>query len=143
MNDMVTLQGELYQSMHKQQMPGGKGKGDKSSDDGSISVNTVSNYLADVETSTDPQHKKSMLAKMDEQGLEIRGIDNDGDGTPNHAILAMNGAVAGGPDAHAIFDPYSRKGGQVVTAPEQLEDYYGTTGLGTLPKKPKSPFDGL
>lgn len=142
MTDMVNLQKDLYDSMHNQQNADRKKSNDKTKDDGSISVDTVKSYLSSVETVKDKDHPQNMMQRMKANGLEIRGIDNDGDGRPNHAILDMQGEIAGGPNARAVYDPYSRYNGQLVKSPEQLKDYYGTTHVGTQPK-PFSLLDML
>jgi hypothetical protein len=66
---------------------------------------------------------KQMFAGGD---LELDFVDTDGNAMQNHFVLGIHdpdGWKTRGAAPNTVFDPYARRGGQVVTAPDQVLDY--------------------
>jgi hypothetical protein len=108
--DMQMMKGELYETL-KSLEPDGQdfGKG--------VFGPTMQDFIRD----------NPGVAQMFEGGdLQLNLTDTDGNATLNHYTLGINdpdGWMVRDGASNKVFDPYARRGGQLVTAPDQVLDY--------------------
>jgi hypothetical protein len=67
------------------------------------------------------KHNQQLNKYFSDENLSVNFIDNDGDDSPNHFVLDIGEK---GDRGHAVYDPFSREGGQVVEKSGQLRDYH-------------------
>jgi hypothetical protein len=103
----------MYNSMHKQQEL-----------DQSLSKEDRQGPGLHEQVMKDYLDATGMNQRMAKQNLDVRNIDNDGDGTRNHYFFRIG--PTGDQKNATVYDPYARKGGQVVTEADQVSDYQKT-----------------
>jgi hypothetical protein len=106
MADIQAVQFQLHSTLRRQQKEQISGE-----DDGGVDGKVIQNFISNP--------KMAKMFKDNEMG--ISRVDTDGDDKGNHFVLNL-----GRPSSQdaKVYDPYARKGGQqVVTDPDQLQDY--------------------
>jgi hypothetical protein len=110
-NDIKVIQESLYGQLKKEQERDGTYDDPK---DPGISDATMYNHIKNNSYMKDMFNKGNTRLSM---------VDNDGDDKRNHWILHM-GVNNGKPSM--VFDPWARRGGQIVREADQVEDYEKT-----------------
>ncbi len=74
------------------------------------------------------QGHPAMAKMMQDNHESVSFIDSTGGGNLDHYVLDINkpSKKTGGDGANTVYDPFSRKGGQVVTDPDQVNAYNST-----------------
>lgn len=114
--DMQVMQKNLYDQMiafQKEQ------KSDDKTNPAGITDATMHHFLQQKENN---YLRKAFI----DGGTRMSLIDNDGDDKRNHWVLEMGYRNNG---QRAIYDPQTRKNGQVVRAADQVEDYKKTNRI--------------
>lgn len=109
--DMAFMQKTLYSQLLEYQKKGGTYK---NKDDAGISENTMKGFL----------HQESsgyLRGAFIRNRMSMQLMDNDGDGELNHWVLNMRDG-----ENRSVYDPWSRKNGQIVKAADQVDDYRNT-----------------
>jgi hypothetical protein len=109
--DMAFMQKTLYSQMIEYQK---KNKTSDNEGDPGISENTMKNFL----------HENSsgyLRGAFIRNNMAMQLMDNDGDGNVNHWVLNMRTG-----EDRSVYDPWSRKNGQIVKAADQVNDYRNT-----------------
>ncbi len=112
--DIRYVQENLYKQLREQQKKDGTYDDPK---DLGIGDATMYNYV---------KNNPYMQEAFKKGDTRLSMIDNDADGKRNHWILQMGSGMFG---AKSIYDPWARKGGQIVREADQVEDYEKTNAV--------------
>lgn len=112
-SDMQFMQKNLYDQLQSIQAKQVDKDGKPIAHDDGINQKTMETYLSS---------NKGMRDAMLNNNTHLALIDSDGDGKRNHWVLDLQGEKA-------VYDPYARKDGQVVTAADQVDDYRKTNAV--------------
>lgn len=114
-SDVHALQVSLYEHLKKQEE---SDPAIKDKDSAGVDGKTIQDFIQG-----DEDIKKSFRDKH----MSINFTDTDGDKKLNHFVLAIDDpdrAKAGSVTPfNTVYDPYARKGGQVITEADQVQDY--------------------
>lgn len=106
MADIQAVQEGLHSHLRKQQKEQIAGE-----DDGGVDGKIIQNFISDNE---------SMKKIFKDYDMSIDRIDNDGDDKGNHFVLNLGTPRK---DGSKVYDPFARKGGQVISDKDTLNDY--------------------
>lgn len=110
--DMAFMQKTLYSQLMDYQQ---KNKTYDNKDEAGISENTMKNFL----------HEDSsgyLRGAFIRNNMSMSLMDNDADGKVNHWVLNMRSG-----NDRSVYDPWSRKNGQIVKSEDQVNDYRNTS----------------
>ena len=122
MFDIQAMQEGLYKHLHRAQ-EADKDLSPENREGMGIDGKILQNFMR-----SSPAIKEMFTANK----MAIDFTDSDGDGTKNHFVLGINdggGAVDARSPFNKVFDPYARKGGQMVTEEDQVKDYAGANHM--------------
>lgn len=114
-SDIHALQVSLYEHLKKQEQ---NDPAIQDKDGAGVDGKTIQDFI---------QGDKDIATMFRDKHMSINFTDTDGDKKLNHFVLAINDpdrAKAGSVTPfNTVYDPYARKGGQVVTEVDQVQDY--------------------
>ncbi len=110
--DMAFMQKTLYSQLMDYQQ---KNKTYDKKDEPGISENTMKNFLQEDSSGY-------LRGAFIRNNMSMSLMDNNADGKVNHWVLNMRSG-----NDRSVYDPWSRKNGQIVKSEDQVNDYRNTS----------------